>query len=69
MSHKPYYILTFLFFVTLKSYSQVSGYEYFITVNGNLYVPVNNPEKGMYPILWYDKETDAKLTRSRYFSH
>jgi len=61
MRLKFYLPLFFLFFSTLKTYSQASGPEYFITLNGNLYLPINNPNKGVYPILWYDKETDPKL--------
>ena len=34
--------------------------EYFVTGNGNLYVPFNS-EKGMYPILGYDSETKPKV--------
>ena len=61
MRLKFYLPLFLLFFSTLKTYSQASGPEYFVTVNGNLYLPINNPNKGVYPILWYDKETNPKL--------
>ncbi len=52
-------------FVLLNSlinvYCQDSGYEYFITVNSNVYLPGNTSSKGTYPILWYDKTADPKL--------
>lgn len=53
----------FVFFGLHKTFSQTtdSGYDYYITTNGNLYLPINNPEKGTYPILWYDKETTPKV--------
>ncbi|GAA4458276.1 hypothetical protein GCM10023189_30240 [Nibrella saemangeumensis] len=42
-------------------YAQSAGYECFFTQNGNLYIPVNNPNKGVYPILWYDKTTRPRF--------
>ncbi len=54
----------FLFLsLTLSVYTSVycqSKYEYFLTGNGNLYVP-RNQGKGLYPILGYDKETKPKV--------
>ena len=41
-------------------YAQQHEAEYFVSVNGNLYLPFNS-EKGMFPILGYDKETKPKL--------
>jgi len=61
MKLRNYYILLLLLFISFKSFSQTSATEYFITVNGNLYIPIKNPAKGIYPILWYDKETNPKL--------
>jgi hypothetical protein len=56
------FLLFILFFsLTGKSLAQGPELEYFITGNGNLYLPINNPEKGTYPILWYDQDTDPKL--------
>jgi hypothetical protein len=54
-------VLLFLFLFAIKASCQMSGYEYFIAVNGNLYLPIGNSGKGMYPILGYDKEMDTKV--------
>jgi hypothetical protein len=35
-------------------------FEYFISINGNLYVP-RNSEKGIYPVVGYDKEVKPKV--------
>lgn len=35
--------------------------EYFIVGNANLYLPSNSQDKSMYPILWYDSDSDPKL--------
>lgn len=65
MSMKPFIVLLSLIWFSVKSFGQapVTEYfrEYFITLNGNQYLPIQNPEKGRYPVLWYDKETDPKL--------
>jgi len=61
MSLKITTLLLFLLFSAGKTYSQGAEPAYYITVNSNLYLPVNNPAKGVYPILWYDKETTPKL--------
>ena len=57
----PYAILLLLVSTVLPAFCQTPAQEYYITINGNLYVPINNPEKGMYPIFGYDKETDSKI--------
>lgn len=57
----PYAILLLLLGTVIPAFCQTAANEYFITVNGNLYVPINNPEKGMYPIIGYDKESDSKI--------
>ncbi|TXK46464.1 hypothetical protein FVR03_10725 [Pontibacter qinzhouensis] len=56
-----YLTLFLLLAISAPSFCQNSDKEYFITLNGNLYLPVQNPDKGVFPILWYDKETDPKL--------
>jgi hypothetical protein len=35
--------------------------EWFVSPNVNMYIPVNTPGKGTYPILWYDKKTQPKV--------
>lgn len=35
--------------------------KYYITANGNLYIPTGDSQKGVYPILWFDKETEPKV--------
>lgn len=53
---------TFVFSIVCSTaFGQTSDLEWFITANGNLYIPRNNPDKGVYPILWIDKDTDPKL--------
>lgn len=59
--NKRGYIFSLLFIVSSLAFSQDPAKEYFISLNGNLYIPINNPEKGIYPILGYDKETDSKI--------
>ena len=58
---KLYFFVCSLLLLTIQAVGQTADYEYFVTVNGNLYLPVNTPEKGVYPILGYDKETDSKV--------
>src|SRR5688572_13280414 len=50
----------FVMIVTLQAFSQ-ANYEYFITASSNFYLPVNNSTKGVYPILWHDKNSDPKF--------
>lgn len=45
----------------LKIYCQSEPVEYFLTGNANLYVPINSPQKGMYPVLGYDDDVDPKF--------
>lgn len=61
MKTKIHLIIFLLHALTIASYSQDNTFEYFITVNTNLYLPINNSNKGMYPILWYDKANDPKI--------
>ena len=44
---KLYFLVLALLFLTTQAIGQTANKEYFITVNGNLYVPINNPEKGI----------------------
>jgi hypothetical protein len=46
---------------TGSAIGQQSPYEWFISPNVNLYIPLNNPAKGVYPVLWYDSKTKPKL--------
>jgi hypothetical protein len=55
------FFFAILLFVSTKSFAQNKSCEWFITPNVNLYIPVNNPAKGVYPVLWYDSETKPKL--------
>lgn len=45
--------------VANAGYSQ-SSMQYFISLNGNLYLPINS-DKQSYPILAYDKDADPKV--------
>jgi hypothetical protein len=47
--------------VSLQLMGQDNNIEYFITISVNHYIPGNKSEKGMYPILWYDKSTIPKF--------
>jgi hypothetical protein len=52
----------FLFVLSLEAsicFGQID--EIFLNAGANLYIPINNAEKGTFPILWYDKETDPKV--------
>ena len=44
---------------TVATFSQ-TGMQYFISLNGNLYLPFNS-EKQTYPIVGYDKDQDPKV--------
>ena len=50
-------MIFFLFSYSLQAQEAV---EYFVSGNANLYLPFNS-EKGMFPILGYDKETKPKV--------
>ena len=41
--------------------AQERDYEFFIVANTNLYLPGAGSDKGIYPILWYDKSTKPKV--------
>ena len=56
-----YFLSFFLIIHSARVYGQTLDYQYFITINGNLYLPSSSANKGVYPILWYDKGTDPKL--------
>jgi hypothetical protein len=61
MNPKPYgLVLAFLAFCA-PAFGQQTGVQWFITPNVNLYLPVGTPYKGVYPVLWYDKETTPKV--------
>ncbi|MCE6992992.1 hypothetical protein, partial [Dyadobacter sp. CY323] len=44
-----------------ESFSQNKKTEWFLTANGNFYIPVANRAKGIYPILGYDKLSSPKI--------
>ena len=35
--------------------------EHYLTLSGNLHIPHGTPEKGVFPILWYDKEVEPSI--------
>ena len=47
--------------LSAATFAQERQYEWFIIANTNLYLPGKGSEKGVYPILWYDKTTKPKL--------
>lgn len=52
----------FCFYLTIQlAISQEKQTEWYITANANLYYPIQTPSKGVYPILWYDRETDPNI--------
>lgn len=61
MMFRLFIIGLLVFCLALKGNGQSAGNQYFIIVNGNLYMPLGNTAKGMYPILWYDKAVDPHL--------
>lgn len=48
------------FVIPLNVFAQ-SDYEYYVIASANFYIPVKNPQKGIYPILGYDKREDPKF--------
>jgi hypothetical protein len=50
-----------LLLLSLTSQAQTTGAAWYLSVQGNLFVPGKESARGMYPILAYDKETDPKL--------
>jgi hypothetical protein len=57
---KRVFVLAFVFVLFCLSIQAQDSIEYFITGNGNLYLPFSSG-KGMYPILGYDKEVRPKF--------
>ena len=47
--------------LVLHASGQESDFEFFIVVNANLCLPGKAANRGVYPILWYDKTTSPKL--------
>jgi hypothetical protein len=47
--------------LSASTFAQERQYEFFIVGNTNLYLPGKGSEKGIYPILWYDKTTKPKV--------
>lgn len=54
-------LLTFSVLIIAKLNAQDKEIEYFVTANANLQIPFADGEKGVYPILWYDKKSNPKL--------
>jgi len=61
MRMKIYLLIVLFLSISTQAFCQTTNYDLFITFNGNLYLPSNNADKGVYPILGYDKKTDPKL--------
>ncbi len=61
MTWSRYIILSLFLIVSAKAFCQDTAYEYFVTGSGNLYLPIDNPEKGVYPIVGYSKKTSPNL--------
>lgn len=54
------FVLALLTFAA-PAFGQQTGIQWFIAPNVNLYLPIGTPYKGVYPVLWYDKETTPKV--------
>jgi hypothetical protein len=58
-------LLVLMLMVSVAAFSQdeepAPKYQYFLTLSGNLYLPVKNADKSTYPILGYSKKTDPNL--------
>ncbi|KQS24746.1 hypothetical protein [Dyadobacter sp. Leaf189] len=61
MKHFRFITCLLFLFIGFESFSQNRKTEWYVTANGNFYMPVGNRSKGMYPILWYDKTTSPKI--------
>jgi hypothetical protein len=35
--------------------------EFYLSTNANLHIPIATPEKRIYPLLWYDNDTESKI--------
>lgn len=53
-------VLTFLAFCG-PAFGQQTGIQWFLAPSLNLYLPVNTPGKGVYPVLWFDSQTSPKV--------
>jgi hypothetical protein len=51
----------FAFLFIFEIQGQGIPIQYYITMNGNFYLPGDNDAKGTYPLLWYDKSEDPKF--------
>jgi hypothetical protein len=54
-------VITFLCIVAPFTVFAQSENEYYVTTSANFYIPVKNPQKGIYPILGYDENEDPKF--------
>ncbi|CAN5412597.1 hypothetical protein BH23BAC1_BH23BAC1_34050 [soil metagenome] len=55
------YIICFAFINSVQTLAQSLDKEYFFSINGNLYIPINDKDKGVYPIVGFDKDADSKM--------
>jgi hypothetical protein len=51
----------FVFLFIFESQGQDAPIQYYITMNGNFYLPGDNDTKETHPLLWYDKSEDPKF--------
>lgn len=61
MNAKRYGLWLILLAFCAPAFGQQTGIQWFITPNVNLYLPLGTSYKGVYPVLWYDKETTPKV--------
>jgi len=61
MNRVPVIFCLLIILVSRESFSQKKPAEWYVTANGNLYMPVGTRTKGTYPILGYDKTTSPKI--------
>lgn len=53
--------LGLLLLLSITNRAQTAGASWYVSAQGNLFVPGKGSARGMYPILAYDKETDPKV--------
>jgi hypothetical protein len=61
MIMKLYFFTIMAWVISIPTFPQESGFEYFVVLNANLYLPGSPGNKGVYPILWYDQTTKPKV--------
>ncbi|HEV7347118.1 hypothetical protein [Telluribacter sp.] len=58
---KFFFYLVLLLVPGIQAIGQTSDASWYITANGNLFLPSQSSGRGTYPILWYDSSTEPKL--------